>query len=206
MIPGVVLPGRPPRRSGRALALATPLLLLLLAPGEALAAALAAAPAVAPPAVAPDTTPLSDAVRNGAGTAAASAHSSGSGGAFIRMIVGLFIVLAVIYGIYWLLKTYNRSKKSAGAGEAGAGIDVVATAALGPNRSLHLVRVGSEFVLVGAAEQAVTQLRAYTSEETRQLEQQLESDGSLRALSSRRSAGTPPLVRLMDELRKRTTR
>lgn len=184
------------------MALAVPLLLLLLAPGEALAAALAAAP----PAVAPDTTPLSDAVRNGAGTAAKSAHSSGSGGAFIRMIVGLFIVLAVIYGIYWLLKTYNRSKKTATAGEAGAGIDIVATAALGPNRSLHLVRVGSEFVLVGAAEQAVTQLRAYTSEETRQLEQQLESAGSLRALTSRGTAGTPPLVRLMDELRKRTTR
>lgn len=198
MNPGVVLPGRPPRPSGRAAALAVPLLLFCLAPGEAFAAG--------PPAVGPDTTPLSDAVKSGAGTAARSAHSSGSGGAFIRMVVGLFIVLAVIYGIYWLLKTYSKSKKSAAAGDGGAGIDVVATTALGPSRSLHLVRVGSEFVLVGAAEQAVTQLRTYTSEETLRLEQQLESAGSIRALSTRTSSGTPPFVRLMDELRKRTTR
>ena len=197
----VVLPGRPPRLRGRASALALPLLLLVLAPGEAFAAA--------PPAVATDTTSLSEAVKNGAGAASKSARSSGSGGsggAFIRMVVGLFIVLAVIYGIYWLLKTYGKSKKSGGAGEGGGGIDVVATRALGPNRSLHLVRVGDEFVLVGAAEQAVTQLRSYTSEETRRLEQQLDSAGSIRPLATSTAAGTPPLVRLMAELRKRTTR
>ena len=194
----VVLPGRPPRLRGRASALALPLLLLVLAPGEAFAAA--------PPAVATDTTPLSEAVKNGAGAAAKSAHSSSGGGAFIRMVVGLFIVLAVIYGIYWLLKTYGKSKKNGGAGESGGGIDVVATRALGPNRSLHLVRVGDEFVLVGAAEQAVTQLRTYTSEETRRLEQQLDSAGSIRPLATGTTAGTPLLVRLMAELRKRTTR
>ena len=198
MNPSVVLPGRPPRLRGRASAAALPLLLLLLAPGEALAAR--------PPTVATDTTPLSDAVKSGAGAAAKSSHSSSSGGAFIRMIVGLFIVLAVIYGVYWLLKTYGKSKKNSAAGEGGAGIDVVATTALGPNRSLHLVRVGNEFVLVGAAEQAVTQLRTYTSEETRRLEEQLDSAGSIRSLSTRTTAGTPPLARLMDELRKRTTR
>jgi flagellar biosynthetic protein FliO len=198
MNPSVVLPGRPPRLRSRASALAFSLLLFTLAPGEALAAA--------PPAVATDTTPLSDAVKHGAGATATTAHSSGSGGAFVRMIVGLFIVLAVIYGIYWLLKTYGKSKKKSSAGEGGGGIDVVATTALGPNRSLHLVRVGSEFVLVGAAEQAVTQLRIYTSEETRLLEQQLDSTAAIRPLASRTTAGTPPLVRLMDELRKRTTR
>ncbi len=195
----VVLPGRPPRLRGRASALALPLLLLVLAPGEAFAAA--------PPAVGTDTTQLSEAVKNGAGAAAKSARSSSTGGgAFIRMVVGLFIVLAVIYGIYWLLKTYGKSKKSGGAGESGGGIDVVATRALGPNRSLHLVRVGDEFVLVGAAEQAVTQLRSYTSEETRRLEQQLDSAGSIRPLATGTTAGSSPLVRLLAELRKRTTR
>ena len=198
MIPGVVLPGRPPRRRGRASAAALSLLLLVLAPGVAVAAG--------PPVVTSDTTPLSDAVKNGAGAAAAGATQSSSGGAFIRMVVGLFIVLAVIYGVYWLLKTYGKSKRGGAAGEGGAGIDVVATTALGPNRSLHLVRVGNEFVLVGAAEQAVTQLRTYTSEETLRLEQELAAAGSLRSLSTPGGAGSPPFVRLMAELRKRTTR
>ena len=193
----VVLPGRPSRYGGRAVAFALPLLLLALAPGEALAAG---SPAVTPT----DTTPLSSTVRGGATAAVKS--SGGSSGAFIRMVVGLFIVLAVIYGVYWLLKTYGKSKRNGGAGEAGAGLDVVASATLGPGRTLHLVRVGDEFVLVGAAEQSVTPLRAYTADETRRLDEQIASAGSIRALSTRDSAGTPPLVRLMDELRKRTIR
>ena len=173
-----------------------PLLLLLLAPGEALGAAT--------PTIATDTTPLSSAVRNGASDAATK-HSS-SGGAFVRLIVGLFIVLAVIYGIYWLLKTYSKSKKGGGVGGA-AGIDVVATTAIGPNRSLHLVRVGDEFVLVGAAEQTISQLRTWNADESRKLEQQLDNEGgSLRALTDRSTSGAPPLLKLMDELRKRTLR
>jgi flagellar protein FliO/FliZ len=198
---GVVMPGRPPRMRGRAMLFCLPLLLLLLAPGESLAAA----PKAAATTIATDKTPLSDTVRNGADTAVK--HSSGSGGAFVRMIVGLFIVLAVIYGIYWLLKTYGKSKKSGGAPEGGVGIDVVATTAIGPNRNLHLVRVGGELVLVGSAEQAITQLRAYTPEESRRLEQQLDAAGSsVRALGDRKTSGAPPLVKLMDELRKRTLR
>jgi flagellar protein FliO/FliZ len=173
-------------------------LLLLLAPGEAAAASA--------PTVTTDRTPLSAAVRNGASDTAIK-HSSSTGGAFVRMIVGLFIVLAVIYGIYWLLKTYGKSKKSGAAVETGGGIDVVATTAIGPNRSLHLVRVGEELVLVGAAEQAITQLRTYSLEESRRLEQQIDASGSsLRPLTSRTTSGAPPFVRLMDELRKRTLR
>lgn len=174
-----------------------PLLLLALLPGEASAAG--------PPAATPtDTTPLSSAVTNG--TTEAVKSSSGSSGAFIRMVVGLFIVLAVIYGVYWLLKTYGKSKRNGGAGESGAGLDVVATAALGPGRNLHLVRVGDEFVLVGAAEQSVTPLRTYSVEETRRLDKHLASASSIRALSTSTTDGAPPLVRLMDELRKRTIR
>lgn len=196
------MPGRPPRLRGRFVLACGSLLLLLLAPGEGLAATPKAAPTVAT-----DTTPLSAAVRNGAADAASKhASSSSVGGAITRLIVGLFIVLAVIYGVYWLLKTYGKSKKSGGAAEAGPGIDVVATTAIGPNRTLHLVRVGDELVLVGAAEHSISQLRTYSAEESRKLEQRIDAEGGMRVLASRDSKAAPPLVKLMDELRKRTLR
>lgn len=198
---GVVRPGRPPRHSGRGVLACTALLLLVLAPGEALAAAAPGSGAATPT----DTTRLPDAVRNGAETAAQSAGTS-SGGAFVRLIVGLFIVIAVIFGVYWLLKIYNRSKKG-GAGNGATGIDVVTTAPLGPNRNIHLVRVGDELLLVGSAEQAITRLRTYTPEQSRRLEQHLEGSGAqLRPLPGKATAGMPPLARLVDGLRKRTIR
>ena len=200
---GVVLPGRPPRLSARAAVACLPLLLLLLAPGEALGAP----PAATVPTVTKDMTPLSNVVTGGADLAVKSSSGGGAGGAFVRLVVGLFIVLAVIYGVYWLLKSYGKSKKNGGAGEAGAGINVVATTAIGPSRNLHLVRVGDEFVLIGSAEQSITQLRTYSAEESRLLEQKLEAIPSpVRALAGRDSRSAPPLVKLMDELRKRTIR
>lgn len=186
----------------------TPLLLLLLAPGEAAAATPAAATGAAAgtgTTVAADTTPLSAAVR-GATTTTAESGGTSTGGAFVRLVVGLFIVLAVIYGVYWLLKTYGKSKKNGGGPAAGSGIDVVATTAIGPNKTVHLLRVGDELMLVGAADHGVTPLRTYSADESRLLEQQLEATGSLRMLGDRSTGGGAPLTRLMDELRKRTLR
>jgi len=40
---------------------------------------------------------------------------------------------------------------------------------LGPNRSLHLVRVGGEIVLLGAAEHQVTPIRRYSASEAHAL-------------------------------------
>ena len=197
----VVRPGRPPRHSGRGVLACTALLLFVLAPGEALAAAIPGADAATPT----DTTRLPDAVRNGAETVTETAGTS-SGGAFVRLIVGLFIVIAVIFGVYWLLTSYNKSKKG-GAGSGSTGIDVVTTAPLGPNRNIHLVRVGDELLLVGSAEQAITRLRTYTPEQSRRLEQHLEGSGAqLRPLSSGSTAGLPPLARLVEGLRRRTIR
>ena len=56
-----------------------------------------------------DETPLSKSVTDGSG--GTSAIGAGGGvGTIARMIVGLAIVLAVVYGIYWLLKSTNRSR------------------------------------------------------------------------------------------------
>jgi flagellar biogenesis protein FliO len=93
------------------------------------------------------------------GSSKKPASSSGSAG---RMLVGLVLVLALIYGIHWLLKKYGQSKnggKLPGGGVAGDAIEVMATTALAAGRTLHLVRVGKEVVLIGATEQSITQLQ-----------------------------------------------
>jgi flagellar protein FliO/FliZ len=86
----------------------------------------------------------------------------GSAGAdVIRTIVGLAVVLGVIYGVYWLLKSTARAK----GGRPDDRIGLVATTPLAPNRTLHLVRAGDELILVGATEHTITPLRVYTAEE-----------------------------------------
>jgi flagellar protein FliO/FliZ len=90
--------------------------------------------------------------------------ASGGGGGLIRTFVGLAIVLAVIYGLYWVLKQVKASRESAASGQ---GLESIATIPLGPNRSLHLVRAGREVVLLGVAEQSVVPIRAYREDEAR---------------------------------------
>ena len=131
-----------------------------------------------------DRTPLPTSVSGGS-----SASHASTGGSFARMIVGLAIVIAVIYGVYWLLKAYGRSK---GAPVDDGRMTVVATTALAPNRSLHLVRVGEELVLVGSADGGITPVRVYGPDETRRLE--LEAPPAA------------PRGSLLEELRKRTAR
>ena len=75
-------------------------------------------------------------------------------------------MLAVIYGLYWVLKQVKASRESAASGD---GLESVATIPLGSNRSLHLVRAGRELVLLGVSEQSVVPIRAYSEEEARAL-------------------------------------
>jgi flagellar protein FliO/FliZ len=95
-----------------------------------------------------------------------SQAASGGGGSLVRTFVGLAIVLAVIYGLYWVLKQVKASRETAASGQ---GLESVATIPLGPNRSLHLVRAGRELVLLGVAEQSVVPIRAYREDEARAL-------------------------------------
>jgi flagellar protein FliO/FliZ len=97
------------------------------------------------------------------GGSAASAHAAG-GGNIARTIVGLAIVIAVIFGLRWVLKQFKagREKKA-----AGNGLSAMATLPLGSNRSLHVVRAGREVLVVGAGEHGVTPVRTYTEAEAR---------------------------------------
>lgn len=83
--------------------------------------------------------------------------SSGSG-SIVRTIVGLAIVLAVIYGLYWVLKQVKSSREEKASGR---GLAPLATLPLGPNRSLQLVRAGRDIVLVGISENGVTPIKTY---------------------------------------------
>jgi len=129
--------------------------------------------------------------------------ASGSG-SLVRTFVGLAIVLAVIYGISWVLKQVKRSKEERGQGTS---LETTAVVALGPNRSLHLVRAGRELVLVGVAEHGVTPIRTYTEDEAIDLGLIAEDDD----LDSMGGSGTHPpsragAVRWLDRLKDRTVR
>ena len=100
--------------------------------------------------------PLEDGSRQIDGAGAAG------GGSLVRTFVGLAIVIAVIYGLYWVLKQVKTSREERAT---GTGLSSEAVVPLGPNRSLHLIRAGREFVLVGVAEQGVTPIRTYSEDE-----------------------------------------
>jgi flagellar protein FliO/FliZ len=97
---------------------------------------------------------------------ASQAAGSSAGGGLVRTIVGLAIVIAVIYGLYWVLKQVKASREERVSGQ---GLGTLATLPLGPNRSLHLVRAGGEVVLLGVGEGGVTPIRTYGENEARAL-------------------------------------
>jgi flagellar protein FliO/FliZ len=125
-------------------------------------------------------------------------HVTGaSSGSLVRTFVGLAIVLAVIYGIAWVLKQVKSSKEER---HRGSGLQSAAVVPLGPNRALHLVRAGRELVLVGVAEHGVTPIRTYTEEEALELGL-IGEDDDLDDEPPRAGA-----VRWLDRLRDRTVR
>ena len=135
--------------------------------------------------------------------------NAGSGGSLTRTFLGLAVVVAVIYGLYWVLQQVKKSREERAHGQ---GLHVEATVPLGPNRSLHLVRAGRELVLVGVAEQGVVPIRTYTEDEALELGI---TPPEPPAGSSRTDDTdiTPPLValhgrmrELLDGLRQRTVR
>ena len=125
-------------------------LLLLAAP------ALAATHHKKPPPFHQDTTPLPSSV-TAPGSSTSPISIGSSGGEIVRTIVGLAVVLGVIYGLYWLLRSAGRAR----AGQGDQRIAVIATTPIAQNRHLHLVRAGGELILIGASDQTITPLRVY---------------------------------------------
>ncbi|MDP8943223.1 MAG: flagellar biosynthetic protein FliO [Actinomycetota bacterium] len=97
--------------------------------------------------------------------APARAASPGGGGGLLRTLFGLAVVVAVIYAIYWILKQVKASREERAS---GSGLTAIASLPLGAGRSLHMVRAGSEVLVVGAAEHGVTPIRTYGEVEARE--------------------------------------
>jgi flagellar protein FliO/FliZ len=126
--------------------------------------------------------------------------SSGSlSGTVVRTIIGLLVVIAVIYGLSWIIKQGKASRNPS----MGEGLAQVASLPLGPNRSLALVRVGAELHLLGVAEHGVTSVRVFSEEEAYELGIPFDSEDFD---SSGRAGGVPPLQRVVESLRRFTVR
>jgi len=100
-------------------------------------------------------------------TSTGSPHSSvgGTGGAsIVRTIVGLAIVIAVIWGLAWILR---QVKTRHDPNVSSAGLASVAALTLGSGRSVHLVRAGNDYVLLGSTEHGVAPIHRYTEEQAR---------------------------------------
>jgi flagellar protein FliO/FliZ len=92
----------------------------------------------------------------------------GSGGSLARTFIGLAVVVAVIYGLTWVLRQMRSSSREE-ARTVGFGLSTEASMPLGPGRSVHLIRAGRELVLVGSAEHGIVPIRTYTEDEAHAL-------------------------------------
>ncbi len=72
----------------------------------------------------------------------------------LRLVLVVAVIWGAVYAMRWYVRRVNR-----GVGRSGArALEVIETHALGPNRTLHLVRLGDRAVLVGATQERITQL------------------------------------------------
>jgi flagellar protein FliO/FliZ len=136
----------------------------------------------------------------------ASSSSIGGGhsssGSIVRTVVGLAIVIGVIWGITWVLKQIKQSREER---TRGGSLSTEAVVALGPGRSLHLIRAGRELLLVGVADHGVVPIRTYTEEEARAAG--LDVDGADEPPDGSNPPRRPATMgQFVDKLRERTVR
>jgi flagellar protein FliO/FliZ len=90
------------------------------------------------------------------------------GGGLVRGVIGFVVVIGAILLVAKLLKTNQKRKQGyvpRGRGRDGGLVEVISTTPLGPNRQLHLVRIGDEVILVGSGEGGITPLRKFDEDE-----------------------------------------
>jgi flagellar protein FliO/FliZ len=144
----------------RVVAMVAAVALLLAVPSLAFAASADVAGPAAPPGAAEEATPIDF---TGASDPGAT-QVGGGGGSLVRTIVGLAIVIGVIYGVAWVLRQVKASRQPRAT---GSGLAALASVPLANGRSVHLVRAGTDLVLLGVAEQGVVPIRTYTQAEAR---------------------------------------
>ncbi len=93
-------------------------------------------------------------------------HPSSDGASIVRTIVGLAIVIAVIWGLSWILRQVKAGRDPQ---VSAAGLQSVAALTLSSGRSVHLVRAGNDYILLGSAEHGVVAIHRYTEQQAREV-------------------------------------
>ncbi|HEY3829845.1 MAG TPA: flagellar biosynthetic protein FliO [Solirubrobacteraceae bacterium] len=99
---------------------------------------------------------------NSSASGSHSGSTSTAGPSLVRTIVGLVIVIAVIWGLTWILRQVKTGRVRS---SAGSGLTSMATLPLGSGRTLHLVRAGRDYLLLGSAEHGVVPIYRYTEQQ-----------------------------------------
>jgi flagellar protein FliO/FliZ len=116
-------------------------------------------PAVSKKAPGGENTPLNASPSTGA------THTSSGGASIVRTIVGLAIVIAVIWGLAWILRQVKSGRDPR---VATTGLQSVAALTLGSGRSVHLVRAGNDYILLGSGEHGLVPIHRYTEQQARE--------------------------------------
>lgn len=117
-------------------------------------------PAIKAKSASGENTPLH--LSSTSGTSHTSSASGGGGASIVRTIVGLAIVIAVIWGLAWILRQVKSGREP---NVSSSGLASVAALTLGSGRSVHLVRAGNDYVLLGSTEHGVAPIHRYTEEQ-----------------------------------------
>lgn len=90
-------------------------------------------------------------------TAAAPALAEGGfTAAIVKMLAALALVLAVLVGLYWLIRRFLPGQAPGLAG--GGGLRLIGRLPLGPKRGLALVEVAGRVLVLGLGEQNISLL------------------------------------------------
>jgi flagellar protein FliO/FliZ len=95
-------------------------------------------------------------------TSTSSSHTSSGGASIVRTIVGLAIVIAVIWGLAWILRQVKAGRDPR---VSASGLTSVAALTLGSGRTVHLVKAGNDYILLGSAEQGLAPIHRYTEQQ-----------------------------------------
>jgi flagellar protein FliO/FliZ len=114
----------------------------------------------------PSTTTGSETTPLDLKTPASPSSTTGASGSasIVRTIVGLAIVIAVIWGLAWILRQVKAGRDP---NVSSAGLASVAALTLATGRSVHLVRAGNDYVLLGSTEHGVAPIHRYSEQEAR---------------------------------------
>ncbi|HEV7939120.1 MAG TPA: flagellar biosynthetic protein FliO [Solirubrobacteraceae bacterium] len=96
------------------------------------------------------------------GSPSPGSHPSSGGASIVRTIVGLAIVLGVIWGLSWILRQVKGRRDPR---VAATGLTSVAALPLSSGRSVHLVRAGNDYLLLGSAEHGLMPIHRYTEQQ-----------------------------------------